>query len=200
MQSGGMPGFRMQQTMYGASLAVAEAKEKYDTVEKVLIDFGKQYTKLAHFEAKPDSNEMNYDGYKMYFIVPPNLYLEPSNVVIFELIWLSSQTTNRDCIVGWGAFPLVNGDFEINQGRFKLPLLNGGIDFTSNKFKDIEKKYIRNIDEWLANLYIDVRTFEVIGFQMHHEKIELQLPKKEADKLKAEREKLENKFRLRLSQ
>ena len=69
-----------------------ETKHKYENVEKVLIDFGKQYTKLVHFDAHHDSDEMDYDGYKMYFIVPPNLYLEPSNVIIFELIWLSSQT------------------------------------------------------------------------------------------------------------
>lgn len=78
--------------------------------------------------------------------------------------------------MAWGAFPLVNGDFEINQGKFKLPLLNGPIDFSSNKFKDIEKKYIRNVDEWLANLYIEVKKFEVVGFQMHNEFIELQIP------------------------
>ena len=67
-----------------------------------------------HFEGEPDSDEMIYDGYKMYFIVPPNLYLEPSNVILFELVWLSSQTTSTDYVLGWGAFPLVNGDFEIN--------------------------------------------------------------------------------------
>jgi len=51
------------------------------------------------------------------------------------------------------------------------------VDYSSNKFKDIEKKYIRNVDEWLANLYIEVKTFELIGFHMHHEKVELQIPK-----------------------
>ena len=150
--------------MYGTRAFVEEVKKKYENVEKVLIDFGKQYTKLVHFDGNHNSEEMDYEGYKMYFIVPPNLYLEPSNVIIFELVWLSSQTTNKDYIVAWGAFPLVNGDFEINRGKFKLPLMNGEIDFSSNKFKDIEKKYLRNIDEWLANLYIEVKTFDIIGF------------------------------------
>ena len=167
----------MQKTMYGASLEVEQAKKKYEDVEKVLLDFGKQYTKLVSHEAEADSDELNFDGYKIYFLVPPNLYLEPSNVIIFELIWVSSQTSSKDYIMGWGAFPLVNGDFEINQGKFKLPILNGQVDYSSNKFKDIEKKYIRNVDEWLANLYIEVKTFELIGFQMHHEKVELRIPK-----------------------
>jgi hypothetical protein len=40
--------------------------------------------------------------------------------------------------MGWGAFPLVNGDFEINKGKFKVPIMNGSVDYNSNKFKDIE--------------------------------------------------------------
>lgn len=89
-------------------------QQKYENVEKVLIDFGKQYTKVAHFDGNHDSNELDYEGHKIYFIVPPNLYLEPSNVVVFELIWLSTVTTSKDYVMAWGAFPLVNGDFEIN--------------------------------------------------------------------------------------
>jgi len=150
----------------------------------VLLDFGKQYTKLVNHEGEADSDELNFDGHKIYFLVPPNLYLEPSNVIIFELIWVSSQTSSKDYIMGWGAFPLVNGDFEINQGKFKLPILNGQVDYTANKFKDIEKKYIRNVDEWLANLYIEVKTFELIGFQMHNEKVELKIPREHERKTK----------------
>jgi hypothetical protein len=45
---------------------------------------------LVDFAGNHDSDDLNFDGYKMYFIVPPNLYLEPSNVILFELIWLSS--------------------------------------------------------------------------------------------------------------
>lgn len=33
-------------------------------------------------------------------------------------------------------------------------MLYGPIDFDTNKFKDIEKKYMKNVDEWLCNLYI----------------------------------------------
>ena len=58
------------------------------------------------------------------------------------------------------------------------------MDFSSNKFKDIEKKYIRNLDEWLSNLSIEVRKFEVIGFQMHNEKIELKILKEDIKKIR----------------
>lgn len=70
----------------------------------------------------------------------------------------------------------MNGDFEINEGKFKLPLLNGTIDHSSNKFKDIEKKYIRNVDEWLGNLYIEVKKFELVDFQMYNQRIEFKVP------------------------
>lgn len=130
----------------------------------------------------------------MYFLVPPNLYLEPSNVIIFELIWTSSQTSSKDYIMGWGAFPMVNGDFEINKGKFKVPIMNGSVDYSSNKFKDIEKKYIRNVDEWLANLYIEVKSFELLGFQMQNEKVELRIPKEKEKLMKERKKKQQEKF------
>jgi len=90
---------------------------------------------------------------------------------------LSSKSTTKDIISAWGAFPLVNGDFKINEGKFKLPLIQGELDFTSNKFKDIEKKYMRNIDEWLCNLYIEVKQIELFDFRRHEEKILFKLTK-----------------------
>ncbi len=76
--------------MYGASLVVAEAQKKYEKVEKVVLDFGKQYTKLVEHSGEPNSDELNFEGHKIYYLVPPNLYLEPCNVIIFELVWVSS--------------------------------------------------------------------------------------------------------------
>jgi len=72
----------------------------------------------------------------------------------------------------------VNGDFEINAGKFKVPMLYGNIDFSTNKFKDIEQKYNRNVDEWLCNLYIQVKKIELFDFRYHEEKIEFVIPKK----------------------
>eukprot|EP00347_Sterkiella_histriomuscorum_P020652 403336985 len=168
-----------RQSLYKPQGGSLTANAENQNLEKVWIDFGKQHTKLIDFEASHDSEEMNFNGHKIYFVVPPNMYLQPSNVLIFELIWLSSQTQREDFVVAWGAFPLVNGDFEINEGKFKLPLLNGGIDFSSNKFKDIEKKYIRNVDEWLGNLYIEVKRFDLVDFQMYNKKIEFKVLKEE---------------------
>ena len=51
------------------------------------------------------------------------------------------------------------------------------MDWSTNKFKDIEKKYMRNIDEWLCNLYIQVRKVELYDFRLNEEKIEFLVPK-----------------------
>ena len=59
-------------------------------------------------------------------LVPP--VIEPSNVLLFELIMLQSDTVPKDYVVGWGVFPLVNSEFELNTGPFKVPLLFGAMN------------------------------------------------------------------------
>ena len=54
---------------------------------------------------------MDFNGHKLYYMLPPTSELAPSNVLIFELVYLSSKNTARDVILGWGAFPIVNGEF-----------------------------------------------------------------------------------------
>ena len=71
-------------------------------------------------------------------MLPPALDLQPSNVILFELVYLSGKDTSQDQVVGWGALPIVNGEFQLSTGKFKVPLLYGNVDFSSNKFKDLE--------------------------------------------------------------
>ncbi len=141
------------------------------------IDFGKISTSVIHYDPLVRAN-MLFHGHKMYFMLPPESKLQPSNVILFELVYLSGKDPSKDQVVGWGALPVVNGEFKINTGKFKVPLIYGSIDFDSNKFKDLEQKYIRNVDEWLCNLYIDVRRIELFDFRQHEEKIEFVVPKK----------------------
>ena len=103
--------------------------------------------------------------------MPPDIELIPSNVMIFELVYLSSKSSSDDITMGWGAFPIVNGDFQINQGKFKVPLINGPIDYQTDAFKNIESKFRRNVDEWLCNLYIDVKKIDLIDFHQYESKI-----------------------------
>jgi hypothetical protein len=40
---------------------------------------------------------------------------------------LESEQIEKDYIVGWGVFPLLNADFALNEGKFKVPLLFGAV-------------------------------------------------------------------------
>jgi hypothetical protein len=49
-------------------------------------------------------------------------------------VLLKSENIAKDYVVGWGVFPLLNSDFALNEGKFKVPLLFGGVDPTIDKF------------------------------------------------------------------
>lgn len=102
-------------------------------------------------------------------MVPPPILLQPSYVITFELILLDKKLSSKgDRVYAWGAFPLLDYDLEVNNGLFKLPLINGKYLTRINKFKDIESRIKRNIDEWVSNLYIQIwslRVEECTGFK-----------------------------------
>ena len=43
-------------------------------------------------------------------------------------------------------------------------MINGPIDYQMDAFKNIEAKFRRNVDEWLCNLYIDVKKIDLVDF------------------------------------
>lgn len=174
----GIVALNMNRTKIGFDSEDYKQMYKGQDTEKVWIDFGKVNSNVLRFDPQKNPN-MDFAGHKLYYMLPPSLGLLPSNIIMFEIVYLSSKNDiTKDIVVGWGAFPIVNGDFEINTGKFKVPILYGKIDFSTNKFKDIEKKYMRNIDEWLCNLYIQVKKIELFDFRYHEEKIEFLVPKK----------------------
>lgn len=174
----GVVALNMNRTKIGFDVEDYKEIYKGQETEKVWIDFGKVNSNVLRFDPEKNPN-MDFNGHKLYYMLPPSMSLLPSNVIMFEIVYLSSkEDVTKDIVVGWGAFPIVNGEFEINTGKFKVPILYGKIDFSTNKFKDIEKKYMKNIDEWLCNLYIQVKKIELFDFRFHEEKIEFLVPKK----------------------
>ncbi len=101
---------------------------------------------------------------------------------MFELILLDNKlASTTDRVYAWGAFPLTNYDMNINEGKFKLPLILGKYNRDIDKFKDIEGKIKRNIDEWVCNLYINVRQLRVEECKGHKEKLEFVIPEHQRD-------------------
>ena len=84
---------------------------KGQDTEKVWIDFGKVNSNVLRFSPQDNPN-MDFGGHKLYYMLPPSLSLLPSNIIMFEIVYLSSkEDITKDIVVGWGAFPIVNGEF-----------------------------------------------------------------------------------------
>ena len=115
--------------------------------------------------------ELNFQAHQIYFVLPPDLELQPSNVIIFELVYLSNESSSHDTIMGWGCYPIVNGEFQINEGKFKIPLIRGSCNYSCDSFKNIEEIYRRNVDEWLANLYVEIRKRDLVDFKEYESRI-----------------------------
>lgn len=102
------------------------------------LTFDRKQTDFVRFDGRYFDNELNFDDY-VSLLIPP--VLEPSNIILFELYLLQSDTVPKDYVVGWGVFPLVNSEFVLNEGTFKVPLLFGGVNVNIDKFGRIEDQY-----------------------------------------------------------
>jgi hypothetical protein len=97
-------------------------------------------------------------------MIPNNL--ESTNCLQFQLMLLKSETVPRDYTIGWGVFPLLNSDFSLNEGKFKVPLLFGNVEPTFDKFKKIETSMMKDLDKWLANLYFEVEKINLMDIKI----------------------------------
>ncbi|ETL80680.1 hypothetical protein L917_18848 [Phytophthora nicotianae] len=120
----------------------------------------------------------------VFVVCPPEVELRPGNTLVFELFMLSQATSaayagsntmsmprrkrrggqysdhsiamQTDHVVAWGALPLTTPEFQVVQGKFKLPLLRGEMDHTMDKYRDMEKMYQSDLSSWLCNFYFQV--------------------------------------------
>ena len=72
----------------------------------------------------------------------------------------------RDYCVGWGVFPLVNSEFNVNEGKFKCPLLFGSVSHNFDKFTKIEQTMVDDLDNWLCNIYFEVEKVNLMDIQV----------------------------------
>ena len=95
-------------------------------------------------------------------LVPPKDDLKPSMVISFELFLLSAVDAAQDKVVGHGFFPLIDADFNMIRGMFKVPIVKGKVDISIDKFQDLEQSYRKDLDQWLCNFYFSVEQIEDI--------------------------------------
>ena len=92
--------------------------------------------------------------------------LESTNCLQFQLVLLESDIVPRDYVVGWGVFPLLNSDFQLNEGKFKVPLLFGDVKTAFDKFKKIETEMMRDLDTWVSNLYFEIEKVNLMDIKV----------------------------------
>ncbi len=61
---------------------------------------------------------------------------------------------------------MLNADFQINEGKYKIPLLFGNIDPGVDKFRTIEKRMGCDIDNWLCNCYFEVEKINLMDVKI----------------------------------
>ena len=134
-----------------------------DYEKDVEIDLERAYTRYVRFNARHQDDNLEIDDVVSVMISPD---LESTNCLQFELVLLESDIVPRDYVVGWGVFPLLNSDFQLNEGKFKVPLLFGQVKHQFDKFKKIEKEMMKDLDTWVSNLYFEIEKVNLMDIKI----------------------------------
>ncbi len=125
---------------------------------------GKRWRRVT--APRPHSGEYHLNNLvfnqSVRLFVPSQAEIRPAMAVQFELFLLKSKDYTNDQVLGWGAFPLIDSNFELSSGKFKVPMLFGPVDAERSKYRDIESAYRDDIDAWLANLYFVVQRRDLL--------------------------------------
>jgi hypothetical protein len=98
---------------------------------------------------------LKVDG-SVYALCPPKKLLRPSNIFVIELFHLASRTNPTDHVVAWTALPMINAQFSVIEGKFRLPLIRGETNPSIRHFKGMEELIANDLNSWLCNLYLEV--------------------------------------------
>ena len=61
---------------------------------------------------------------------------------------------------------MLNSDFGLNEGKFKIPLHFGEVDPDCDKFIKIEDKIKEDLDYWVANLYFEIEKVNLMDIKI----------------------------------
>lgn len=89
---------------------------------------------------------------------PSPLLLNTHAVLCVELWQLRvGKYDPMDKVVGFGYFPLVEHNYRVVEGRFKMPLLTGKANDGVDTFRQMGSLIERGLQYWLGNLYFEVK-------------------------------------------
>ncbi|KAH3752765.1 hypothetical protein DPMN_187391, partial [Dreissena polymorpha] len=109
----------------------------------------------VHHEGSFYNVEMKLDQ-SMFTVLPPKQSLKPGMVVVFELFLLRGSVVTTDRVVGWGCFPICDAQFDVIEGKYKVPFLRGEMDPHIEMHETIEKLISDDLDHWMCNLYMEI--------------------------------------------
>ena len=139
-----------------------EIEVPIDYKKDIKLDFSKTATHYSRFNGRFVDDNLEIEDV-IPVLIPPKL--ETTNCLQFKLVLLQSDIVPRDYVVGWGIFPLLNSDFGLNEGKFKVPLLFGNVDPRVDKFDKIEMAMMEDLDKWICNLYFEVEKVNLMDLK-----------------------------------
>ena len=92
--------------------------------------------------------------------------MRPSYALQFKLIRLSGEIKTSDKIVAWGVFPLIDSEMDINEGKFKTPLVYGDGFKHVIKYREIEHEIQSDLDKWLCNMYFEIQPLKILNVRV----------------------------------
>ena len=92
---------------------------------------------------------------------PAPVLLHSHAVLIIELWRLKvGKYDPVDTVVGFGYWPLVNKDFRVVEGKFKMPMLKGEAEETVDTFRMMFHSLESGLSYWLANVYFEIKILQ----------------------------------------
>ncbi|KAL2085468.1 hypothetical protein ACEWY4_018788 [Coilia grayii] len=93
----------------------------------------------------------------LYAVLPPPCEVLPCAVLVFRLLSLPGECSHVSAVVSWATFPICDASLCIVQGKFRTPLLRGRPNTGVDQFHKIESLLSSDLDNWLCNLYFQVK-------------------------------------------
>lgn len=81
----------------------------------------------------------------------------PGFIFVLELFQLANFRNPEDQVVAWTALPMSFESMSLVEGKFRLPLLRGEHTAQFQHFRTMESTIADDLDEWLCNIYFEVR-------------------------------------------
>ena len=133
-----------------------------DPAEDIRLDLHRTTTHYSRFNGRFLDENLEIEDI-IPVLIPSKL--ETTNCLQFKLVLLQSDIVPQDYVVGWGIFPLLNSDFQLNEGKFKVPLLFGNVDPRVDKFDKIEMNMMKDLDNWVSNLYFEIEKVNLMDLK-----------------------------------